>query len=701
MNRKFQYKAFISYSHKDKAVAEWLHRALETLKVPRYLVGQDTAGGPVPGHLRPIFRDESELAVSANLSKSVTDAVAESEFLIVICSPNSVASAWVNQEIIEFKRQHGESKILAIIVDGEPFGSENDHPENECFPPALRFRLSADGSLGTEKLEPMAADIRAQAGGKRPALLKLAATLLHVNLDELVQRDVQRRHRQLTAIATGATLGMIVMGWLTFTAMQATEEAVQQRSAAEDLVEFMLSDLRQRLEPVGRLDVLDAVGEKALSYYDAQEQAGLDADSLGRRARALHLIGEIDDIRGDSGAALETFERAADSTKALLDRAPNDTQRIYDHSQSEFWVGYVAWQRGEYETAVNSFQEYLRLAQELVQADPDNMEWLAELGFAHGNLGTMATEQGQWQEAGTAFMNALEVAKRIAATDPDDPDLQNAVAMNHSWLSSTYMSELRFEDARAQNLKEISIYESILTKDAKNRTAQRQLLLAKRGRGQLVLANGDLRTALQELLDAQSLVDELIAIEPDATTNLEQQAMIQRELADVYYFAGRHEESLHAASLAITTSEDLLATDRTIIDWQIDLIKSQAIVSRIYRHDNRLDEARELLLDVVQRLAELRQGSLDSPRLQPLTGAINLELGDIEFSSGNIPGAKRFWGSAQDELYRSVDTLTPIRITALIESFRRLNREEEADQYVHKLFESGYRHPAFVGNQFN
>ena len=93
MNRKFQYKAFISYSHKDKAVAEWLHRALETLKVPRYLVGQDTAGGPVPGHLRPIFRDESELAVSANLSKSVTDAVAESEFLIVICSPNSVASA--------------------------------------------------------------------------------------------------------------------------------------------------------------------------------------------------------------------------------------------------------------------------------------------------------------------------------------------------------------------------------------------------------------------------------------------------------------------------------------------------------------------------------------------------------------------------------------------------------------------------------
>jgi tetratricopeptide (TPR) repeat protein len=700
VNRKFQYKAFISYSHKDKAVAEWLHRALETLKVPRYLVGQETAGGPVPAHLRPIFRDESELAVSANLSKSVTDAVAESEFLIVICSPNSVASAWVNQEIIEFKRQHGESKILAIIVDGEPFGSENEQPENECFPPALRFRLSADGTLGAERLEPMAADIRAQAGGKRAALLKLAATLLHVNLDELIQRDVQRRHRQLTAIASGATLGMIVMGWLTFTAMQATEEAVQQRSAAEDLVEFMLSDLRQRLEPVGRLDVLDAVGEKALSYYDDQEQAGLDADSLGRRARALHLIGEIDDIRGDSESALETFERAADSTRALLELAPNDTQRVYDHAQSEFWVGYVAWQRGEYETADQSFQEYLRLAQELVQADPDNMEWLAELGFAHGNLGTMATEQGQWQEAETAFMNALEVAKRIAATDPADPDLQNAVAMNHSWLSSTYMSEMRFADARAQNLLEISIYESILAKDAQNRTAQRQLLLAKRGRGQLALANGDLRTALQELLGAQSLVDELIAIEPDATTNLEQQAMIQRELADVYYFAGRHEESLHAASLAIIVSEDLLATDRTIIDWQVELIRSQAIVSRIYRHNDRLDEARELLFGALQSLVELRQGGLNSPRLQPLTGAINLELGDIEFSSGNIPEAKRFWGSAQEELYRSEESLTPLRITALIESFRRLNREEEADQYVRRLLESGYRHPEFVGNQF-
>src|SRR5690348_7972835 len=109
----------------------------------------------------------------------------------------------------------------------------------------------------------------------------------------------------------------------------------------------MLGDVRKTLEPVGKLDALNAIGERAMAYYAAQETKRLSADSLGRRARTLHLLGEVADLRGDSSAALKSFREASASTSELLKRWPNDPQRIFDHAQSVYYVGTIALERGQ------------------------------------------------------------------------------------------------------------------------------------------------------------------------------------------------------------------------------------------------------------------------------------------------------------------------------------------------------------------
>ena len=88
----FTYRAFVSYSHKDKTWADWLHKALETWRVPSRLVGTETAHGTIPRRLIPIFRDRDELASADSLAEKVNAALAQSENLIVICSPASAAS---------------------------------------------------------------------------------------------------------------------------------------------------------------------------------------------------------------------------------------------------------------------------------------------------------------------------------------------------------------------------------------------------------------------------------------------------------------------------------------------------------------------------------------------------------------------------------------------------------------------------------
>ena len=180
----FTYRAFISYAHDDHADAVWLHRALEAYRMPRRMVGLATALGPTPPRLGKVFRDEAELAAAAELGPKIEAALKASDVLIVVCSPRSAASRWVDQEIAAFKALGREGRVFALIIDGEP----HDTAE-ECFPAALKTK--GDGSVA----EPLAVDVR--KFGRDDAVLRLVAGILDVGYDDLRQREMQKRRAEL------------------------------------------------------------------------------------------------------------------------------------------------------------------------------------------------------------------------------------------------------------------------------------------------------------------------------------------------------------------------------------------------------------------------------------------------------------------------------------------------------------------------
>jgi len=241
-----RFRAFISYSHKDRDWARWLHRALESYAIPKRLVGREGPDGPVPPRLRPVFKDRENLAANASLRASVNDALAASSALIVVCSPNAEGSEWVEEEVVRFKAMHGEARVFPLIVAGAPDAARRPGREaEECFPPAVRFQVGPDGALTDRRAEPIAADVRPGGDGRRLAKLKLVAGLLALDLDDLIQRDAQRRNRQLVAISAASVVGAVVMGGLAIAALVSRNEAREQRAQAEGLVEFMLGDLKE------------------------------------------------------------------------------------------------------------------------------------------------------------------------------------------------------------------------------------------------------------------------------------------------------------------------------------------------------------------------------------------------------------------------------------------------------------------------
>jgi len=276
-----KYWAFISYSHTDKAWGDWLHKALETYRVPRRLVGRESRDGTVPPRLFPIFRDREELPVSADLSSNINEALRESRYLIVICSPQAASSRWVGEEIKTFKRLGREDRILALVVDGEPnasAGKPGFQVEEECFHEALRYRWSETGEISDLPSEPIAADAREGKDGKTNAKLKLLAGLLAVNYDDLKQREHERRLRRARRIGIAAFVLVAVFAGLALWAILAAQEAARQRRQTQRLL--VATDSVRAQELFDRGDAATAVAYLARAVEQDPDEPSIVAERL-------------------------------------------------------------------------------------------------------------------------------------------------------------------------------------------------------------------------------------------------------------------------------------------------------------------------------------------------------------------------------------------------------------------------------------
>ncbi|HKX92423.1 MAG TPA: TIR domain-containing protein [Sphingomicrobium sp.] len=688
-----RYYAFISYSHRDKDLAEWLHKELEKFRVPRALAGRLTAHGVVPSRLTPIFRDEQELAASDDLGEGIRTALASSQFLIVLCSPHAVKSRWTNAEIETFKRTRPDAQVLAAIASGEPFASDIPGREDEeCLPPALRFKYDRRGKATAKRAEPLAADLRDDGEVRRIGFLKLVAGMIGVGLDELVQRESKRRHRRLAWLAAASLGGMAVTSTLAITAIQSRDAARDQRREAEGLVGFMLGDLKDKLQPIGRLDALDAVGSRALAYYQRQDKGSLSDDSLAQRAKALTLMGEIAQTRGDLDGALSRYQEALATTDEMTRRQPDDPQRLFEHAQNVFWVGYIAYQRGQLRPAGSRFREYKSLADRMVALAPDRKEYRLEQVYASTNLGTVLMSEGRYREAARTYESSQAVSDSLAAAEPNNPAFQKQVSDNLAWLADAHEYSGALERALADRERQLRVLADLHRLDPRDTTVQRDEMTARRSIGRLLASRGDLAGAFRESRAALAISDSLFRIEPDNTEWLTANAATRFDLADVELAAGQTSTAATTARSACDIVDRLVGRSRSVADWNSELrLRCLVLRSRIALAQGSANEAFELAR---QSLAAARATPKTTERAMLTFWALTAG-GEALAAAGRHDEAARWWKTAQGTIPNNIE-LMPSEQGALAAIKLRLGDRAGAQQLMASLAAMGYRHPRYL-----
>ena len=277
------YAAFISYRRlpADRKAAIAVQRAIETYRLPKGVTAtsaEDAAHPNAATHanarsLGKCFRDEDELAAGHSLPTHIAQALERSRCLVVICSPDTPESEWVQREIETFAQMHGRERIFAVLIGGSA---------SESIPALLQSVAEAhpDGSVHTAHAAPLAADFRTSPHRPpRLEMLRILAAVAGCSLDDLRRRDtVRRRKRVLAWAAAGIALAALVIGFALHAGQAARETQVSEslRLAAESRQLLEQGDRYGAIEAA--LSALPAHGANRPQVAEAQEAL---EDALG------------------------------------------------------------------------------------------------------------------------------------------------------------------------------------------------------------------------------------------------------------------------------------------------------------------------------------------------------------------------------------------------------------------------------------
>jgi tetratricopeptide (TPR) repeat protein len=666
-----------------------LHRSLESYRLPPRLRGSQGAHGPLPERLTPIFRDREDLSSAGELAPQIERALAESEALVVVCSPEAARSPFVESEILAFKRQGRGDRIYAFVVAGEP----NSGDAQECFPRALRFEPDTDGKPETP-VNPLAADARTGKDGKQLARLKLLAGLFGLPLDTLRQREAQRRHKRMLYVTAASVAAMLLTSFLAVQAIVARHAAERRQKQAEDLVDFMLVDLNDKLLDLSRLDLLSAVNDKAMEYFKSLPDADVTDETLEHQVQALKRTGDIHLELGELPQAMKSFQDAVDMSGRLAAKHPRDVPLQLAHADVLAYVGMARWNLGDSDGAQRQFDAAHAVLSQARRIDPDNAKLLFQLSTFDNNTGHVQESRGQLDTATVSYRRMLDATQRLATLEPGNTEWQSQLGLAHNNLAK--MALLRGDLGAAIDgyRADVDIEAKAAGREPHNNAQRERLLIARAALGRTLTMAGDPARGADLLRQAAADARHLYEFEPGSTSFQEDLALYSLQLARVQRLRGEMPEAATLAAQAQSAFAKLVAADASQRGWQREHAETLTeLAAQAIATGDRRDKARPLLR---QSLAILEPQLADNAQDRAtLLATLDARLRLATLSATNVREALARQALAAIEAQSSARADPRLRALQA-ESLSLLGRTPEAHALAGALLESGYRDPAIV-----
>ncbi|TWB09939.1 DNA-binding winged helix-turn-helix (wHTH) protein [Nitrospirillum amazonense] len=328
-------------------------------------------------------------------------------------------------------------------------------------------------------------------------------------------RHAKRADRLRLGVLVGVAAIALVAAFLGLRASRAEKVAALRLQEAEDLADYMLDDLAEKLRPLGRLDLLDGVAQKALGYLTTDDPGRIPGAARLRQAKALQTLADVDRSRGNVDAALKALTQAETLLRANLAEGAVDAETLKVSGTVAFWFGQIALDQGHLDETLRRFIQYRDFAQRRMNAQPGESDAWIELSYALSSLSAVQLREGNGDAAADNLSASIALKHRALAAQPENVSLLAELANSLSLLADAQAERGRLEAATDLYDQQRDVLDDVRRRQPDAPVWAFRLATADRLKSALLQAQGKTELALGALDRATQQIDDALRKEPE------------------------------------------------------------------------------------------------------------------------------------------------------------------------------------------
>ncbi|HEV8593821.1 MAG TPA: protein kinase, partial [Pyrinomonadaceae bacterium] len=438
------------------------------------------------------------------------------------------------------------------------------------------------------------------------------------------------RHR--AGVLTSMLVLFLLLGGITATAWQARRANLEREKAerrfkdVRNLANSFLFDFHDSIADLnGATKAREMVVKKAQEYLDSlAQEADEDRELLWELSTAYLKLGDVQgrpgfSRTGDTGAALQSYEKSLITRRHLVGLEPNNSQYQLGLAETLSRFGPIFQVLGKPDAAVEKTREAMEITDKL---SPQSQDWptlltatrsvnflgdaLAEvgnydealamyqkslsiveqkrgtlsdkeikdrLGVSRERLGIIFGIKGEWQKSLDNHLEFLAITEELSALEPASPEYARAKATALDNVGDAYRGLRNYPKAIEYGRLGLAMYDDLLRSDPQNARAKKDVGDCSYHLAETLLASDDFRGALSLLQRTVAIRSELASLD---ATNVE----YPDDLADSLVLQGEslaanqnYKKAIDALQEAREINEPIVAEHGQRIDYRRGLAR--------------------------------------------------------------------------------------------------------------------------------
>ncbi len=505
--------------------------------------------------------------------------------------------------------------------------------------------LKGEALLGQlERVTSLCGRIEHLRPGRATAILEASRSARSLAIAEREQAARRRALRRAGAVGLAAALVVAVAVALLLDQRrresdEARDRADRERERAEELARFMLFDLRDGLQPIGRLDLLGKVAVKAREYYESLPTSGATTEDLRRRGVALENVGDVLKARGDLEGALSCYRESLAITERLVGQDATNAAWQRDLSIALERVGGALETQGDLKGALSTHRRSLEIRRHLAGQDATNAEWQRDLSIGLERVARVKELSEDMDGALSGYRDSLGILRRLAAQDPSNAGYQRDISTNLVKVGGVLIACGDLEGATSSYTEALKIARQLVAQEPANAGWQRDLAVSAACVGDVCRGAGDREGALERY--QESLAISMALAKGDVTNTVWQRDLLinVNRVGVMLEACGDAEGALRHYQESLAITRRLAAQDPTNQVWQHDVAIAAEAVGRALEAREDLDGALSCYAEALRIREVLAEKEVSKTSRQHDVVITIVKIGDVLEQRGDLDGA--------------------------------------------------------------